>query len=113
MQVVYNENLADKENIVDANVNDMIDWDCFINCPPLSKTKGCPKQKRMKGGRELGKKKKSYCLCKHVGHNITTCPEKDNCTSSNGVKKRKNLLQVKWDWIQYFLWNVRYKLLSL
>ena len=52
MQVVDNENLADKENTVDANVNDMIDWDCLINCPPLSKAKGCPKQKRMKGGRE-------------------------------------------------------------
>ena len=51
MQVVDNENLADKENMVDANVNDMIDWDCFINYPLLLKTKGHPKQKRMKGGR--------------------------------------------------------------
>ena len=42
----------------------------------------------MKGGIELGKKKKSCGLCKHVGHNISTCPEKDNCTSSNGVKKK-------------------------
>ena len=52
----------------------------------------------MKGGIELGKKKKSCGLCKHVGHNISTCPEKDNCTSSNGAKKKKkNVLQVKWD----------------
>ena len=57
--VVDDENLVDKENMVHANVNDMIDGDCFINCPPLSKTKGCPRQKQMKGGRELGKKKYS------------------------------------------------------
>ena len=57
--VVDDENLVDKENMVHANVNDMIDGDCFINCPPLSKTKGCPRQKRMKGARELGKKKYS------------------------------------------------------
>ena len=76
----------------------MINGDCFINCPPLSKTKGCPKQKRMKGGKELGHKKKFCGLCKHVGHNISTCQEKDNCTSSNGAKKKKkNVLQVKWD----------------
>ena len=76
----------------------MIDGDCFINCPLPSKTKGCSKQKRMKGGKELGNKKKSCGLCKRVGHNISTCPEKDNCTSSNGVKKRKKkVLQVKWD----------------
>ena len=57
--VVDDENLVDKENMVDSNVNDIIDGDCFINCPPLSKTKGCPRQKQMKGGRELGKKKYS------------------------------------------------------
>ena len=49
--MVDDENLVDKGNMVDDNVNDMIDGDCFINCPPLSKTKGHPKQKWMKGGR--------------------------------------------------------------
>ena len=83
------ENLVGKENVVDANVNGVIDGDCFINCPPLSKTKGRPKQKRMKGGRELGKQKKICGLCKHVGHNIFTCPEKETCTFSKGAKKRK------------------------
>ena len=43
--VVDDENLVDKENTVDANVNDMIDGDCFINYPSLSKIKGHPKQK--------------------------------------------------------------------
>ena len=45
----------------------------------------------MKGGIELGKKKKSCGLCKYVGHNISTCPEKDNCISLNGAKKRKKM----------------------
>ena len=38
--VLDDENLVEKENMVDANVNDMIDGDYFINCPQLSKTKG-------------------------------------------------------------------------
>lgn len=53
--VLSDVNLVDKENMVDANANDAIDGDCFVHCPPLSKTKGRPKQKRMKGGKELGK----------------------------------------------------------
>ena len=70
----------------------------LMNCPPLSKTKGRPKQKRMKGGRELGKKKKSCGLSKHVSHNISTRSEKDNFTYSNGAEKRqKKGLQVKLD----------------
>ena len=52
MIVLNDENLVDKKNIVDANVNDAIDGDCFVHCPPLSKTKGRPKQKRMKVGKE-------------------------------------------------------------
>ena len=43
----------------------------------------------MKDGRELGKQKKTCGLCKHVGHNISTCPKKKNSTSSNGANKRK------------------------
>ena len=83
------ENLVDKEKMVDANVNDMINGDCFINCPPPLKTKGRLKQKRMKCGRELGKKKKSCGLCKYFDHNISTCLEKENCTSSSGAKMKK------------------------
>ena len=85
------ENLVGKENVVDANLNGVINGDCFINCPPLSKTKGRPKQKRMKGGKELGKQKKTCGLCKHVGHNISTCPDKETCTFSNGAKKKENV----------------------
>ena len=75
--------------MVDANVNGVIEGDCFINFPPLSNTKGCQKQKRMKDGRELGKQKKTCGLCKHVGHNISMCPEKDTCTPQMVQKKRK------------------------
>ena len=41
--VLNDENIVDKENMVDANANDAIDGDCFVHCPPLSKTKGRPK----------------------------------------------------------------------
>ena len=47
-------------------------------------------------GRRLGKQKKTFGLCKHVGHNISVCSEKEICTSSNDAKK-KNVLQVKWN----------------
>ena len=53
--VLSDENLVDMENMVDTNANDAIDGDCFVHCPLLSKMKGCPKQKRMKGGKEMGK----------------------------------------------------------
>jgi hypothetical protein len=49
----------------------------------------------MKGGRELGKQKKTCRLCKLIGHNISTCPEKNNATSSsNGTNKRKKMTSV-------------------
>ena len=73
--MLSDENLVDKENMVDVNPNDAIDGDCFVHCPPLSKTKGRPKQKRMKGGKELGKQKRTCGFCKHVGHSISTCPK--------------------------------------
>ena len=94
--VLDDENLVGKENVVDVNVNGVIDGDCFISCHPLSKTKGRPKQKRMKGGRELGKQKKTCRLCKNIGHNISTCPEKETCTPQMVQKKGKHVLQVKW-----------------
>ena len=94
--MLSDENLVDNQNMVGANANDAIDGDCFVCCPPLSKTKGRPKQKRIKGGKELGKKKRTCGFCKHVGHNISTCPEKEkeNLTSSNGAKKMKNCTSV-------------------
>ena len=94
--MLNDENLVDKENMVDPIVNDAIDGDCFVRCPLLSKTKGRPKQKRMKGGKELGKQKRTCGFCKHVGHNISTCLEKEmeNSNSSNGAKKMKNCTSI-------------------
>ena len=94
--VLSDENLVDMENMVDTNANDAIDGDCFVCCPPLSKKKGCPKQKRMKGGKELGKQKRTCGFCKHVGHSISTCPkkEKENLISSNGAKKMQNCTSI-------------------
>ncbi|GMY38499.1 protein far1-related sequence 9 [Fagus crenata] len=86
--------VLDGEDLVDKEI-DVIDEDCFVHCPPISKTKGRPKQKRMKGGRELGKQKKTCRLRKHIGHNISTCPEKNNSTSSsNGTNRRKKMTSV-------------------
>ena len=94
--MLSDENLVDKENMVDANANDAIDGDCFVHCPLLSKTKGRPKQKRMRGGKELGKRKRTCGFCKQVSHNISTClkKEKENSTSSNGAKKMKNCTSI-------------------
>ena len=92
MLVLDDEKLVGKENVVDVNVNGVIDGDSFNNCPPLWKTKGHPKQKRMKGERELGKQKKTCGLCKHVGHNIFTCPEKEIVLPQIVQKKGKHIL---------------------
>ncbi|KAH7849560.1 hypothetical protein Vadar_019618 [Vaccinium darrowii] len=89
MPLLDHPNLTDMENEIEQNHNDENDSDCFVNCPPISKTKGRPKQKRMKGGRELGKQTRTCGLCKRVGHYITTCPEKENVAFSNGANKRK------------------------
>ncbi|KAI8551166.1 hypothetical protein RHMOL_Rhmol06G0164000 [Rhododendron molle] len=92
MPLLNDPNLVAMENIaIEDNVNDGIDTDCFVDCPPISKIKGHPKQKRMKGGKELGKRKKHCGLCKHASHNISTCLEKENATFSNGVNKRKKM----------------------
>ncbi|KAJ1392101.1 FAR1 DNA-binding domain [Sesbania bispinosa] len=63
--------LVDEENGEDNNEMEMID---LLQCPPKSKTKGRPKQKRLRGGKELSinKQVKKCRLCKHPGHNFTT-----------------------------------------
>ncbi|KAL6586299.1 hypothetical protein OROMI_001287 [Orobanche minor] len=50
-----------------------------IGNPPILKTKGRPKFKRQIGGKEASLKKVRVCsFCKESGHNITTCPQKEN-----------------------------------
>ncbi|KAG5561288.1 hypothetical protein RHGRI_004349 [Rhododendron griersonianum] len=60
-----------------------------VGCPPISKTKGRPKTKRLKGGKETRNVTKACGLCKKVGHYITTCPEKENIDFVNGSQAKK------------------------
>ena len=68
--MLNDENLVEKEGMVDANVNDTIDGNCFVCCPPPLKMTGSPKKKIiiiiiiMKGEKELGKQKRTCGFCK-------------------------------------------------
>lgn len=57
-----------------------------VYLPPKSKTKGRPKKRREKGGKELGKKTKCCSICKQPGHTKPTCPNKDNIFGFNGME---------------------------
>lgn len=68
-----------------------------ISRPPVSKTKGRPKQKHLKGGKELNNKQVKTCrLCKAQGHNYTTCSRKDISGKPSQLqgsqKKKKNIV---------------------
>jgi len=61
-----------------------------VLCPPRSTTKGRPRKKRIRGGRETGKQAKSCSLCREVGHTTPTCPMKENIwVATSGVEKKK------------------------
>ncbi|KAH7857174.1 hypothetical protein Vadar_009871 [Vaccinium darrowii] len=60
-----------------------------IQCPPISITKGRPKTKRLKGGKEAGKVTRSCGWCRNVGHNITTCPDKENVEHGIASQRKK------------------------
>jgi len=59
--------------------NDLKDRDGIL-CPPKSKTKGCPRKQRLKGGKKkLTKKQTRRCsICKEPGYTKPTCPNKEN-----------------------------------
>ncbi|KAL2892618.1 Transmembrane anterior posterior transformation protein 1 [Bienertia sinuspersici] len=62
--------------------------------PPQSKTKGRPKKKREKGGKEVAKKQTKSCsICRQPGHTKPTCPYKENICSidntNDGVSQKK------------------------
>nr|KAJ0201571.1 hypothetical protein LSAT_V11C600301820 [Lactuca sativa] len=50
----------------------------LVRCPVISQTKGRPKQKRMKSGKELARQVKRCRLCRSSSHNFTTCPERES-----------------------------------
>jgi hypothetical protein len=62
-----------------------------VHCPPLSKTKGRPKRRHLKGGKELSHNMNSCGLCKDVGHNVVTCPQKEKTQFSDHSKKKKKI----------------------
>ena len=55
--MVDDENLVDKENMVDVNVNDMIDGDCFINLSSALKDKRSSKAKTNERWKRIRKEK--------------------------------------------------------
>ncbi|XP_071727987.1 protein FAR1-RELATED SEQUENCE 11-like [Rutidosis leptorrhynchoides] len=72
----------------------------LIQCPPISKTKGRPKDNsRMKGGKELTKQVRRCKICRTVGHYFTTCPNKEHLAGANEIvskhatKKQKNVVE--------------------
>lgn len=60
-----------------------------VQCPPASVTKGRPKKGRMKGGKELAKQIKRCSCCNSSGHNVTTCPSKENINVNHAAKRKK------------------------
>ncbi|KAH7857854.1 hypothetical protein Vadar_017146 [Vaccinium darrowii] len=72
----------DREILVDKSIGD-------VHCPPISITKGRPKAKPLKGGKEAGKVTKRCGWCKKVCHNVTTCSEKENNADANELQKKK------------------------
>lgn len=74
---------ADLVNVVGAKE--------VVFCPPKSTTKGRPRKRRIKGGKELQKKKIKKCSACHMsGHTKPTCPGKENVElSSERPSKRK------------------------
>ncbi|KAK9756380.1 hypothetical protein RND81_01G092900 [Saponaria officinalis] len=72
------ERVVNNSNDVGSNIVDISD-DNFISSPPISRVKGRPKFRREIGGEETSLKKVRSCsFCKKSGHNITTCPDKEN-----------------------------------
>lgn len=79
----------------DEAVTDVID---LVQCPPTSKTKGRPKEKRLKGGIESTKQVRACRLCRGNSHNFSTCSERltlgnNDAASIRANKKKKILLE--------------------
>ncbi|CAL5191621.1 unnamed protein product [Lathyrus oleraceus] len=81
INVVFEDQIICYNN--EAHANDI------VQCPPISKTKGRPKRRRLKGGKELSHTMNTCGLCKDIGHNIATCPLKENIQFSAHTKNKK------------------------
>lgn len=69
--------------------NHALNRDNCVGCPPISKTKGRPKWKRLQDRKDLGRQVKTCGLCKSMNHNIKLCPKKEILSCSNEGKKKK------------------------
>ena len=49
----------------------------IVRCPPISKTKGRPKQRHIKGEKELSHIMNVGGLCKYQCHNVVTSPKRE------------------------------------
>ncbi|XP_071718491.1 protein FAR1-RELATED SEQUENCE 11-like [Rutidosis leptorrhynchoides] len=60
----------DNQPVILGDIRDEED----VSCPPKSKTKGRPRKRRLKGGKELATKATKRCsICKESGHTKPTC----------------------------------------
>ncbi|XP_010689388.2 protein FAR1-RELATED SEQUENCE 11-like isoform X2 [Beta vulgaris subsp. vulgaris] len=74
-----------------THCSELINGDDIL-CPPKSKPKGRPKNKRQQGGKELTKQTTRHCSkCKKAGHYANNCwLDKENASDSNGAPKKKS-----------------------
>ncbi|KAK9749135.1 hypothetical protein RND81_02G104600 [Saponaria officinalis] len=80
-EVVDNVFTEEEWTIINKEVGDAED---VVFCPSQSKRKGRPRNKRDRGGKEMGMKKTKYCsICKQSGHTKPTCPNKENFFTQN------------------------------
>lgn len=66
----------------------------LVQCPVISKTKGRPKQKRMKSAKESTRQVKRCRLCRSSTHNFSTCPQRhasDDANNAQQVAKKGKL----------------------
>ncbi|KAH7849775.1 hypothetical protein Vadar_022801 [Vaccinium darrowii] len=75
-----------------------------VHCPPISKTKGHPKTKRFKGGKETRNLTKACGFCKKVGHYITTCLEKKILGLSMVQGKKEENFKYRY-WLESYLFS--------
>ena len=86
MLSLLEEDLTAEDLTAYAHTSNNVD---FVHCPPPSKTKGRPKQLRRKSLKKLVKQVKTCSFCKHTGHNITKCSNKENFQRNANIFRNK------------------------
>ncbi|KAI3984766.1 hypothetical protein MKX01_039383 [Papaver californicum] len=86
-RVKFGDNFTPKVEIIREVVTESMPIDDNIRCPPVSNPKGRHKKKRIKGGKELAKQKKTCGYCNQFGHYVTTCLTKKADEERRGLVK--------------------------